>query len=76
MRVFPLPIRMPSWLALTFFISVDLFGIDIMGVETGSRKIGHWSHLAGTAFGALYAMIVLWRKELPLARIIRGIKWF
>ncbi|MDR1385703.1 MAG: rhomboid family intramembrane serine protease [Planctomycetaceae bacterium] len=48
-------IEMPMWLMGAFYIGLDLFGV--LGYS-GERNIAYAAHLAGTAFGALYA----WQK--------------
>ena len=71
MKIFPIPVPIPSWLGLVHFVGIDWFGMDMMGTESSNTKVGHSAHLAGTAFGLLYAAAFLWTNETPVARLLR-----
>ena len=61
-RMMPFPVPVRAWVGLIMFVGIDAFGLDLLGMENKGMSIAHSSHLAGTAFGALYSMAVLWRK--------------
>lgn len=57
------PIALPAWILIGFFIGRDLYG-----AWTGSPHVGYWAHLGGTAVGILTGLAVTWHDRLLLRR--------
>jgi membrane associated rhomboid family serine protease len=57
--IFPIPIPIQAWLAVTLYGALELF----LGVTRTASGIAHFAHLGGMATG--FVLIQYWRGNLP-----------